>query len=471
MKNKADFRFPISDFRFPIPDARCPMPCLGYAFLILMLLVVPLWAADEQSISEELYDLTSRRTVGSTDMVEVLLEVAGSTQQVSPDGKETTGSLKVAAGFRYEERVLDFQAGEKPVLKSLREYSLAKAKMELGKEPQTPSLDSNHKFVVCQINSKRASLFSPQGPLKSEQLLLIEEIPGNTLCLDLLLPPKPVKIGDSWNIPNSAVLPFLNVDGITQQTLEATLLSVVDDLAMVQIVGDSQGAYLGTYSEMTVNAKYQFDLRAHRINWVGMLLEEKRSIGHVGPGLDVKARLQVQISPLDEPKNLTDESLQAFRLNPNDAVLQLRYENGKGSWRFQHPRNWYIIQDEPGKTLLRMLDKGNLVAQCNIVAMPKIDPRRPTLLKQFADDLLKGLEKNSAKVIAAEESYNSATYHELRVILDGKVNGELPLRWVYFLLTDKNGYQTVVVFVIEAEQLSQFGDSDEKILDSFRMIN
>jgi len=446
----------------------------SFLFLLsFIFLAIPLRAADDQAISDELYDLTSRRAVGSTDMVKVLLEVAGTTQQITLDGNEATGPLKVTAPFQYEERVLDFQTGDKPVLKSIREYSQAKALMELGQEPQTPALDSKHKFVVCHIDKKRASLFSPQGPLKSEQLLLIEEIPGNTLCLDLLLPPKPVKIGDSWNIPNSAVLPFLNVDGIAQQTLEATLLSVADDLAMVQIVGDSQGAYLGTYSEMVINAKYQFDMRVGRINWVGMLLEEKRSVGHVVPGVDVKARLQVQISPLDAPTNLTDETIKALNLNPNEGVLRLRYENAKGPWRFHHPRSWYMIEDQPTKTLLRMLDKGNLVAQCNIVAMPKTDPKTPTTLRKFTEELVKGLEKNSTKVVAADETINSAGYHELHVILDGivKAEKEVPLRWVYFLLTDKNGYQAVIVFVIEAEQLSQFGDSDEKILDSFRMIN
>jgi len=426
---------------------------------------------DDQSISEELYDLTSRRTVGSTDMVEVLLKVAGKTQQITLDGKEAIGPLQVVAGFRYEERVLDFQIGKKPVLKSIREYALAKAQMDLGNEPQTPGLDSNHKFLVCQIDNTRASLFSPQGPLKSEQLLLIEEIPGNTLCLDLLLPPEPVKIGDSWAIPDSAVLPFLNIDGISQQTLEATLLSVADDLARVQIVGDSQGAYFGTFSEMTINAQYQFDLQTGRVNWVGMLLEEKRSVGHVVPGVDVKAQLQVKISPLDTPNNLTDETVKAFNLNPNEAVLRLRYENAKGPWRFHHPRSWYMIEDQPSKTLLRMLDKGNLVAQCNIVAMPRTDPRTPTSLRKFTEDLVKGLEKNSPRVVAADETFNSAGYHELRVILDGKVEREMQLRWVYFLLTDRNGYQTVIVFVIEADQLPQFGDSDEKILDTFRMIN
>jgi len=447
--------------------------CRFYLFLFLVL-ATPLWAAEDQTISEELYDLKSCRTIGSTDMVEVLLEVAGMTQIVTPDGKaekEVASPLKAVAGFRYEERVLDFQVSEKPFFKSIREYSLAKVKMNIGETERTPNLDSNHRFVVCEINNKRASLFSPQGPLKSEQLLLIEEIPGNTLCLDLLLPPKPVKIGDSWKIPDSALLPFLNIDGVLEQTLEATLLSVADDLALVQVVGDSQGAYLGTFSEMTVNAKYQFDLRAQRINWLGMLLEEQRSIGHVVPGVDVKARLQVQISPLDAPKNLTDDDLKAFNFNPNETVIRLRYEDGKGLWRFHHPRSWYIIQDDQNSTLLRMLDKGNFVAQCNIVAMPKTDPKTPTPLKQFAEKLVKGLEKNSITVVASEESHNSAGYHELRVILDGKVEKDLPLRWVYFLLTDKNGFQTLVVFVIEAERLSQFGDSDEKIIDSFRMIN
>lgn len=420
-------------------------------------------------ISKELHEIKSCRKVGTTDIVEIALEVVGKTNQISPEGKETTENMKVFAGFRYEERVLDFKLEEPFSLRSVRDYSLAKAIMNIGGNQLEPVLDSNNRLVVCEIDKKGTILFSPQGPLKSEHLLLIEGIQANTLSLELMLPEKNVRIGDSWKIPTDALLSFMCVDGIAEQSMEATLTSVVDDLAMIEIVGDLQGSFLGAYTEMSLHAKIQYDLKTQRINWVGMLLDENRSIGHVGPGLDVKARLQVKISALEKPNALTDDLIGDLDLVSSDRQLRLRYDNGKAPWNFQFPRNWYIILDEENKTLMRLLDKGELIAQCNIVAMPKIDPKKPTTLKSFCDDLLKGLTKNNANIVLSEESRNSASYTELRVILDGKVEDDLPLRWVYYLLTDEKGNQTVVVFVIEAELLQRFGDADERILETFRM--
>ncbi len=416
------------------------------------------------------FELTDRRAVGSTDMIEVLLEAVGDTKQITPEQKQVSEKMKVVAGFRYEERVVDFQLGEKPTLKSLREYSLAKARMNIGDVSKTPELDQNHKLIVCEIDGDGTTLFSPKGPLKSEQLLLLEGMHGNTLSLDLLLPNKPVRIGDTWKIPDHALKSFLIVDAVAEQTLEATLTSVADDLAMVEIVGDSQGAYLGAYTEISVQAKYQFDFRTGRINWLGMLIEENRAIGHVGPGLDLKARLQVKISPLPAPQNLNDELLDGLDLEPVPTTISLRYDGGAGPWRFEHPRSWYIFQDEKNTTLLRMLGGGELVAQCNIVTMPSVDAKSLTSLQRFSDDLKQGLGKSFGTLVLQEESVNAAGYTEYRVVLDGKVK-EMPFRWVYYLLTDKLGNQCVVVFVIHAEKLELFEDSDERILDSFRMTN
>lgn len=426
--------------------------------------------AIETELSEELYDLSSSRAVGSTDMVEVLLEVAGDAKQITKERKQTTDAMKVVAGFRYEERILNFHSKEKVALKSVRLYDLARAKMSVGETKRTPELDKNHNLILCEIDNSGTTLFSPQGPLKSDQLLLIEGIPGNTLSLDLLLPEEKVKIGDSWKIPDHAIRSFVNIDAVETQSLEATLTSVAEDFAMVEIVGESQGAYLGAYTEMSVQARYQFDFRTRRINWVGMLIEEKRAVGHVGPGLEVKARLQVKISPLETPGSLSDEILEDRDLQRSEFNLRLRHDEGKGAWRFQHPRSWYLIEDSPKTTLLRMLEKGELVAQCNIVSMPRVERRSLTSLQRFADDLKQGLGKNFGQIAAMEESVNANGENELRVIIDGAVE-DLPLRWVYYLLTDKKGNQVVVVFVIEAKKLQLFGESDQDILESFRILD
>ena len=419
-------------------------------------------------LSEEKYLLRSERKVGSTDLVETLLEVTGDVKQIGDDLKTSTEKMEVVAGFRYEERIAKFSASSGGALVGVREYDLAKARMKIGKDTRNPELDENLRTIVGLLESDKVVLFSPNGSLRGEQLLLIEDLPGNTLTLDRLLPNKEVKVGDTWKISDSVLRSFLSVDAVTESNVEAVLTAVADNMAMVEIVGDADGIYLGAATEMSVRAKYQFDIAAKRINWLGLLIEENRSIGHVGPGLELVARLQVKISPIAEPQKLTDAFMGDTKTQQTNKLLTLKYDGGKAPWRFSHVRDWYVFQDDSTTTILRKLHRGNLVAQCNIADMGKVDVKTMTTLAKFQRELSDGLGKNFGKVVSAEELDSQFGYKEFRVIIDGSVD-DLDLRWIYSLLTDRGGQQAVIVFVIEAGMLEQFDDADRRLIDTYRM--
>jgi len=432
---------------------------------------LPQLAQDEKEtakLSEEKYLLQSDRKVGTTDLVETLLEVSGDVKQVGNDLKTTSDKMEVVAGFRYEERIAKFSAGSSGALTSVREYDLAKAKMKIGKDTKNPELDESLRTIISSLEGDKVALFSPNGSLRGEQLLLIEDLPGNTLTLDRLLPNKEVRVGDTWTITDNVLRSFLSVDAVTESNVEAVLTAVADNMAMVEIVGDASGIYLGAATEMSVRAKYQFDITAKRINWLGLLIEENRSIGHVGPGLDLVARLQVKISPIAKPQKLTEEFLNSTQLQATDKLLTLKYDGGKGPWRFSHGRDWYVFQDEPTTTILRKLYRGELVAQCNIADMGKVDVKTMTTLPKFQKELSDGLGKNFGKIVAAEEVENRFGYKEFHVIIDGNVD-DLNLRWIYSLLTDKDGQQSVIVFVVEAGMIEQFADADRVLIETYRM--
>ena len=419
-----------------------------------------------QTAATDKYLLKSGRQKGSTDLVETLLEVMGEAKQISSDLKETKEKMEVVAGFRYEERIGQFSPTGQLV--SVRQYNLAKSKMKIGSNIKMPELSSDLQTIVCTLEKDKVSLFSPHGSLRGEQLLLIEDIPGNTLTLDRLLPNAEVAIGESWKISDTVLRSFLSVDAVIASNVEAVLTAVADNMAMVEVVGDVSGVYLGAVTEMTVRAKFQFDLSNQRINWLGAMIEENRSIGHVGPGVELVAKLQVKISPIDKPQALTDSVMAATSTKPNTAVLQLKYDGGKGPWRFSHDRSWYVYQDDPQTTVLRKLVNGDLIAQCNVADMGTVDLKTMTSLAKFQQDLIAGLGKNFGKVAAASEYEDKRNCKVYKVLLDGMVD-DLSLRWIYHLITDKDGKQTIVVFVVEAAMLDQFANADDALLDTYRM--
>ena len=422
----------------------------------------------EVKLSEDTYLLRSDRTIGTTDLVETLLEVTGDVKQLDGNLKATTDKMEVVAGFRYEERIAKFSVASSGPLMSVREYDLAKAKMIIGEEAKNPELDESLRTIIGSLENDKVVLFSPNGSLRGEQLLLIEDLPGNTLTLDRLLPNKEVKVGEAWKITDGVLRSFLSINAVTESNVEAVLTAVADNMAMIEIVGDVSGIYLGAATEMSIRAKYQFDIAAKRINWLGLLIEENRSIGHVTPGLELVARLQVKISPLDKPQKLTDNFMVDVRLQPTAQLLTLKYDGGKGPWRFSHGRDWYIFQDNSMTTILRKLHRGELVAQCNIADMGKVDVKTMTTLARFQKELSDGLGKNFGQVVFAEEVENKFGYRDFNVMIDGSVE-DLELRWIYSLLTDQDGQQSVVVFVVEAAMIEQFADADRVLIDTYRM--
>ena len=398
-------------------------------------------------------------------MVETLLEVTGDAKQISGDLKEVKEKMEVVAGFRYEERI---EQSSPTGLTSIRQYNLAKSKMKIGDQVRMPELPSELQTIVCSLDRDHVSLFSPHGSLRGEQLLLIEDIPGNTLTIDRLLPNTEVGVGESWKISDKVLRSFLAIDAVASSNVEAVLTAVADNMAMVEVVGDVSGVYLGAATEMSIRAKFQFDLSLQRINWLGAMFEENRSIGHVGPGLDLVAKLQVKISPLDKPQALTDTALMTISTRPSLAVMQLKYDGGKGPWRFSHDRSWYVYQDDPQTTVLRKLINGELVAQCNVADMGTVDLKTMTTLVKFQQDLVAGLGNNFGKIAAAGEYEDKRGCKIYKVLLDGMVD-DLALRWIYHLVTDREGRQSVVVFVVEAAMLEQFGDADDALLETYRM--
>ena len=161
------------------------------------------------------------------------------------------------------------------------------------------------------------SSFLRAGPLTRDELDLIN-IPASTLVLDQLLPKKAVSPGDRWQHPDDLLAMLLGLDAVSQSEVYTELKEVDDTAARMEIEGHVNGAIGGVSTELKIKGRYKFHRGHKRITWFAMLIEEKRSIGHVGPGADVVAKLQLTLAPLPtEPSELSSESLQGLASTPS----------------------------------------------------------------------------------------------------------------------------------------------------------
>ena len=417
------------------------------------------------------YQLTSVRKAGLVDKVEMTLEAVGDvTQFLEGQPQPQSSKMQILAAFRYEERPEKYASEPDSHLQSLRYYDIARAEIQVGDATNKPSLDANRKQIVCDVRDNNVSLFSPTGTLKDDQLLLIEDLPANTLLLDRLLPKETVKIGDTWELPDEVLRPLLALDAVETQDLVAVLSSVENNVALVEINGDVQGGHLGAGCAMNVRLMYQFDLTSQRIIWLGLVITESRSLGNVGPAVDLIAKVIMKVQPDIEAIYLKKDRKFAIPEEIEEHLALTYNSPDRGPWKFLHGRDWYVIFDEPGSTKMRLLTSGELISQCDIVKMPKADITAPTSLTAFQRDLKNELKDNFGKFLSATEGKTKKGYRELRVVISSK-SEEMPLVWIYYLLTKSDGHQAIMAFVVREDMLEKFNDADHAIVDSFEMYS
>lgn len=425
--------------------------------------------------------LKSSRKVGSTDLVEVLMEVSGKIDS-GIDRQSGPEEFEAVAGFRYEEYTDEYRVGASPLLRSIRQYEQAGLKRRIGRTVSKPLLDAARKNIVCMYDGKSMTRFSPAGPLKNDQFLLLDELICDSLLLDGLLPGRQTKLGEEWTVPDALVRQLLGLAAMENNTVRLILTAIIDDIAEVDILlhggndakgnplpSTIQGTSLGASVEIDLQGKYQFDLRSGRMTWFGIRINERRGTGLIEPKLDTNGLIRLKIAPLTKPDHLTDDLLDTLRVAPKPELLLLTYNGLNGPWRFRHERQWKMIEDGERAAALCLMLKGEGVAQCNILLNKKIDSKTMPSLEVYKDELKRGLGEKFGKIVKEDEFVNADKYMVYMVMIDGTFE-ELPFRWIYYLLTDPQGNQVTLMFEIRADMLEKFGPYGREILQSFRII-
>ena len=271
------------------------------ALLMAIGLVVVGTAWSGRARAAETFDLQPVLPADSITRVEIVLQVGGEALLVS-EGKKTSLPMSVVANLAYDERLLPGGTSAARV-RAVRYYDTANVAIKMATGGQKPSLRADRRLIVASSDKAAVELVSPAGPLSRDELDLIE-LPGSSLLIDQLLPTGPVAIGDTWTHSADLLAGLLGLDATSDVEVTSRLEQVADGLAKVVLTGSLRGAATGVGTQIELKAKYNFDLQSKRINYFALLVKEKRSVGHVGPGLDVVAKLLVKVTPITESVHL-----------------------------------------------------------------------------------------------------------------------------------------------------------------------
>jgi hypothetical protein len=401
------------------------------AFVVLCLA----GAAVSASAQGETCSLQTGRAPGTVDLVQAALEVGGELKM----GEKRDGDpvkMAVSAKFVYDEKSLSLPAAGP--LRSIRRYRLAEGVIQSGEHDYKPALREERRLIGVEADGPKVTLFSPQGPLTFEELELVAAM--------------------------------LGLDTITSSDVQSALTDVADGKASLEISGRVQGGVDGVSTEIELKGEYHFDIEARRITWVGLAVSENRSVGHVDTGFDVVARLQMKITPATGCEDLSDAALAGLALEPTPEVTRLSYESAGGKWRLAHDRRWYVITEEPDQAVLRLIDGGDKVAQCNVAMLPQGSDAAELNLEGFQRDVVRALGDSFQNLVRASQRHSEADYRVFQVVAEGETSG-VPMLWSYYLVTDRHGRRVVLAFVLEKSMLDRFDQADQGLVSTLRLAD
>ena len=415
----------------------------------------------------ETYDLTSAVKPGQSQTVRTAVEVKGDLK-LNSDGKEvTTVPMLVQADLQYTERFLAIKTDG--TLKAARHYGVAEAKIQIKSTEMKQSLRNERRLLVIQHKGEDATLFSPIGPLTREELELVDA-PGSSTVLAAILPAKKTAIGDGWKLNNQTVARLLGLEAVSEQDVVAKLTKVEDSLAIFSLDGRITGAVGGVSSEIDLHAKANFDLKKKSVTWLAMQYQEKRAIGHAQPGYDATIRVRTVAEPTAGTPELANDALSKLALEAKLEQTLIEFQAEKAGINLAHDRRWRVMVDRMDIAILRFIDRGDLIAQCNINRLAPLPKDQPLTLTAFQKSVEATLAKNSGEILEAAQETTKDGGKVLRVTVAGSAS-EIPIQWFYYHLTDAQNRRASLVITLESKLLERYPALDRELISGLLLLD
>lgn len=411
------------------------------------------------------FDLRPKPASREACRVESVLEVAGQLK-VRRGDETTTLPMQATGKASYEEMSVSTTSAD--ARRSLRNYTTIEARLKINDQATQPELRNSARLIVADWADGSLTLFAPGARLRQEELDLITA-PGDSLLVDNLLPEQPVAVGDRWQHQPALLAALTGIEAVNSNTIESELKEADQDRAKCELGGTIQGASDGVATDIELKAKYTYDFKAHRVTWLALLVKENRSISHAAPGIEATSRLQLKIVPTAGPGAALTSALD-LNLSPTLNALRMEYVARQGDALVDYDRRWTLMSDDDKGAVFRMIDRGELVAQCNLTPLAQLKDAEPTALSQFQADIQKALGDNFGQFVSASQNADDPNRLLYRVIVTGKT-ADLPVQWNYHLLTDRAGRQALAVFTLESELVERFGDADADFVAHLRFRN
>ena len=403
-----------------------------------------------------------------TFAVKTRLKVEGSIQTAGVDGKTTTLKTNVDGKLSFLERRLPAGGRDADALRSIRYYELAEADITVADRKTVNRLDGSQKVIVAEGRRDGVRVYSHEAAMTPDGVELLRT-PGDNLMLIGLLPAQEIQTGSTWK-PDDWVMPALTtVEAVSESELNCKLDKLDDRYAVISFEGKITGAVQGALTKITLKGQLAYDLAKKHIRQVVLTQTEDRTVGAVSPGMQVTATLYIDRSPSGISGPLTDKVIASIAISPTSQQLAVWFDAPWGV-RFAFDRNWFVFHQKDEVAVLRLVEAGSLLAQCNVSRVPNVPAGQQTTSDQFQADIRTSLGTGLQEILKAEQTKTEDGLILQRVIATG-TSRDIPMHWLYYLCTSPDGRQLAFAFSVESRLVEKLAGRDREMVESVLFVN
>ena len=429
------------------------------------------WTAEEVTLEEAATDVRVRQ-------VATEVRTDGHIYTNAGNGKTSEHDLSAMAAFRYRERRLPPAGRDFQSLRALREFELATMQTRVAGLDSGTELPPKQRLVVVHGRRNGLEAYCPGQSMNRESVDLLE-LPGDPLILSALLPRTPVTPGSQWQAPEWAIQMLTTLEAIDKVSLNCRLASSTASDAVIEFTGSANGQRYGANTDVTISGRIVFDRNLNMIRQATAKYGIKSSIGTINPGIDATVDVTVDRQLSDSPGRLVDALADALPLEPPAADLLLDFAAPPWGVALSFDRNWYVFQalfeGTPQVAILRLMENGSLICQCNLSPIAAVAPGEHTPIEQFEADIQQALGDKFKQITSRDRLPVEDGRSILRLVVDGEmtVNSDkgmvkLPMNWIYYLCADRSGKQLSFVFVVEPAYMQLLAGRDAAMVKSVR---
>jgi len=175
----------------------------------------------------------------------------------------------------------------------------------------------------------------------------------------------------------------------------------------------------------------------------------------------VEVEVRLKREPHDPlPKELSDEAI--AKLPDGDVPVKftdLRLADAKGRYHMTHTRGWYVTGQSDLHLVLRLVERGEFIAQATVTAWRKVEPGKHSTVDEFRKAVADTPGWVAGKTVSEGELPAGEGRWLYRTMVEGKI-ADQPAVQSFFILAGPQGDQVAVTVVAKPDKLRAIGDRD-----------